>query len=158
MTSRWWSDDDQLLAALSDAFRESHDVPPGFVAAGKAAYAWHNIDAELAALTYDSATDGAGQRSTATTRTRVEPAPLRALTYASRGLRIHLEVGRNVLQGQVIPAQPGEIELRSANGPATTVTVDKVGWFTIKPTPTGPFRLYCRVAGGGSVITDWITL
>ena len=29
-------------------------VPPEFVEAGKNAFAWHNIDAELAQLTYDS--------------------------------------------------------------------------------------------------------
>jgi hypothetical protein len=30
-------------------------VPADFIEVGMAAYAWHNIDAELAALTYDSA-------------------------------------------------------------------------------------------------------
>ena len=47
-------DDDELLAALGEAIRAREEVPEWFVETGKNAYAWHNIDAELAQLTYDS--------------------------------------------------------------------------------------------------------
>ena len=52
MLDSW--DDEQLLAALREAMRAREAVPAGFVETGKSAYAWHNIDAELAQLTYDS--------------------------------------------------------------------------------------------------------
>ena len=50
-------DDEQLLAALGEAMRARREVPGWFVETGKNAYAWHNIDAELAQLTYDSLGD-----------------------------------------------------------------------------------------------------
>ena len=53
----WWDDDEELLALLRDALAEQHDVPARFVEAGKASFAWHSIDAELAALAYDSVAD-----------------------------------------------------------------------------------------------------
>jgi len=53
MASQWWTDDDQLLAALADAFREARAVPGELVEAANAAYTWRNIDAELANLTRD---------------------------------------------------------------------------------------------------------
>ena len=55
--SGWWDDDEELLALLRDALAEQRDVPARFVEAGKASYAWHSIDAELAALAYDSVAD-----------------------------------------------------------------------------------------------------
>ncbi len=51
-----WNDE-ALLAALRQALAARQAVPPEFVEAGKSAFAWHNIDAELAQLTYDSARD-----------------------------------------------------------------------------------------------------
>ncbi len=55
MPDTW--DDEQLLAALKESLRARQAVPPEFVEAAKNAYAWHNIDAELAQLTYDSIRD-----------------------------------------------------------------------------------------------------
>src|SRR5262249_56172362 len=49
--------DDELLAALRHAVAARQAVPAEFVAAAKNAFAWHNIDAELAQLTYDSIRD-----------------------------------------------------------------------------------------------------
>ena len=53
MSQQWWEDDDQLLAALGEALRPEHDVPAEFTAMAKAAFAWRDIDAELATLTYE---------------------------------------------------------------------------------------------------------
>ncbi len=50
-------DDERLLTALSEAMKERQAVPSWFVETAKNAYAWHNIDAELAQLTYDSNID-----------------------------------------------------------------------------------------------------
>lgn len=61
MSGRWWSDDDELLSALRAALREERDVPGHFVDAGKAVFTWHSIDAELAAITYDSLAEAAAR-------------------------------------------------------------------------------------------------
>ena len=50
------SDDDQLLAVLKESLQAQWQVPADFTEAGRSAYAWRNIDAELAELTYDSTT------------------------------------------------------------------------------------------------------
>ncbi len=106
MTSEWWNDDDTLLAAVTRAIREAEDVPPSIVEAGKMAFAWHNIDAELAALTYDSSRD---VLAGASTRSATEPAELRCLKFDASELSIELEIIGDVLHGQLVPAQPGEV-------------------------------------------------
>ena len=83
---------------------------------------------------------------------------LRALTFASPRLSIHLEVTREALHGQIVPEQSGEIEFRPAGGASRVITIDEVGWFVVQPVPTGSFRLRCHAADGTAVITDWITI
>src|SRR5215471_17098440 len=84
--------DEQLLAALGEAMRARQAVPEWFVEAGKNAYAWHNIDAELAQLTYDSDSDSARGHVAAV---RSETATIRALTFTSARLSIELEVAES---------------------------------------------------------------
>jgi len=97
-------DDEQLLGALREAMRAREAVPSWFVEMGKNAYAWHNIDAELAQLTYDS------QADTELAFVRSEAASIRALTFTSAHLSIELEVGKDSLLGQVIPPQAGTLK------------------------------------------------
>ncbi len=156
MTKQWWSNDDELFAAVDEALRELRDVPRRFVEAGKAAYAWHNVDVELAALTYDSAA-AAEREDRQLAITRAEPAPLRSLTFASARLRLEIELTHEALLGQVVPPQTATIELRTAVD-RRNIAVDELGWFTIRPIPTGSFRLLCRPSAGDAVLTDWITL
>ncbi len=151
MTEAW--DDEELLAALRQALGNRRAVPPEFVEAGQNAYAWHNIDAELAQLTYDStyAPEPAG-------RTRAEAASIRALTFTSARITIELEVTEDAVVGQVVPAQAATIEVQAHAHPDTHITSDEIGCFTIQPIPHGPFRLHCRAAGGIDVLTGWFTL
>ena len=155
MTGEWWNDDDALLAAVRDAIREAEDVPPDFVEAGRTAFAWHNIHAELAALTYDSLQDALAD---AETRSATEPAEPRCLIFDASELSIELEIIGDMLRGQLGPPQPGDVELRQASGPATRVEVNDVGHFSATPVPAGSFRLYCRSQRGQAVLTDWIRL
>ena len=46
-------DDDQLFGALSEALQARRAVPVRFVQAATLAYAWHDVDAELAGLSRD---------------------------------------------------------------------------------------------------------
>lgn len=157
MSIPWWRDDDQLLAVLDDALADARAVPAGFVDAGKAAYAWRTVDAELAALTYDSAKDAdlAGA-------IRAESATLRALTFASAELTIELDLTPETLLGQISPVQAGRVTAYAGDaGPGAaeigTAEIDELGFFTLRPVPDRPFRLLCRTSSGTTVLTGWVS-
>ena len=147
------SEDDRLLGMLRDAMRARQAVPAQFVETSKNAYAWHDIDAELAQLTYDSSRD---QERSASTRS--ETASVRALSFTSAHLSIELEVTEDALLGQVMPPGEGTIEAQTRAGGTTAAPIDEIGCFSIEPIPPSPFRLHCRTAGGTDVVTGWITL
>ena len=146
-------DDEDLLAALQQALAEREAVPPEFIEAAKNAFAWHNIDAELAELTYDSSRDSEPALST-----RAETASIRALTFTSAHLTLELEVTHDSLLGQIVPAQAGTIKVQLRDGSETTVPADRIGRFTIRPIPVGEFRLHCKTSADTDALTNWITL
>jgi hypothetical protein len=146
-------DDDQLLAVLKEALRAQRDVPAEFTEAGKNAYAWHNIDAELAQLTYDSLQDRAASPSV-----RSETASIRALTFTSDHLSIEIEVNEDSLLCQLVPTDEATVELQTRAGVVARIEVDEVGCFAIRPVPASPFRLSCQTTDGATVVTGWITL
>jgi hypothetical protein len=145
-------DDEQLLTALGEAMKARHAVPSWFTETGKNAYAWHNIDAELAQLTYDSRTD-----ADAMAVARSETASIRSLTFTSAHLSIELEVADGSLLGQVVPPQAGTLETHTKAG-MTTSRVDEAGFFAVEPIPPAPFLLRFRTTNGAYVMTGWITL
>jgi len=145
-------DDDELLAALGEAIQAREEVPEWFVETGKNAYAWHNIDAELARLTYDSSRD-----RDAFAVVRSEAASIRALTFTSAQLSVELEVTAGSLVGQIIPPRAGTLEVHTTAGVASS-PVDEIGCFAVTPIPNSPFRLRCRTEDGTDVLTGWITL
>jgi hypothetical protein len=145
--------DEQLLVALRQAVRARESVPADFVTAAKNAFAWHNIDAELAQLTYDSTRD-----LDLASSTRAETASIRALTFTSAHLMIELEVTVDSLIGQVVPGQPATVKVQPKVGAETAVTADEIGLFAIQPIPSGSFRLHCRTDTGVEVLTGWISL
>jgi hypothetical protein len=146
-------DDDRLLVALGQALRAREAVPSWFVETGRNAFAWHNIDAELAQLTYDSNED----RLQATVM-RSETASIRALTFTSAHLSVELEVTGNSLLGQLFPTREGELEIHTRAGEISMTDVDEIGCFSIDPIPESPFRLRCHTADGTNVLTGWITI
>ena len=151
MRNDW--DDERLLVALGEAIRARQAVPSWFVETGKSAFAWHNIDAELAQLTYDSYED---RREAAVMRS--ETASIRALTFTSPHLSVELEVTENSLLGQVIPPRAGALEIHTRAGEISTTEVDEIGCFAVDPIPDSPFRLRCHTADGTDVLTGWITI
>jgi hypothetical protein len=146
-------DDDELLAALRQAVLERAAVPAEFTEAAKNAFAWHNIDVELAQLTYDSARDTDGALAM-----RSESAAIRALTFTSRHLSIELEVGEESLLGQIVPTQSATIRVQPKDGGEAAFPADEIGCFSIRPIPAGEFRLHCRTAYGVDALTGWISL
>jgi len=151
VTDSW--DDEAILAALQEALRAREAVPPEYIEAAKSAFTWHNIDAELAQLTYDSTREPAEVLSV-----RAEAAPIRALTFSSAHLTIELEVTPDSLIGQVVPAQAATIVVQPSNGADTVFPTDETGCFSIRPIPPATFRLHCRTEAGLEVLTRSITL
>jgi hypothetical protein len=143
--------DEQLLAELREALNTAEQVPDGFVAAGKAAFAWRTVDAELAALAQE-ATD-----ADALAGVRAERAAVRALSFLASDISIELEVTPDALLGQLVPARPGTIEVQAQDGSRQAVTVDESGWFAIRPLPSAMFRLHLQTAND-NVITEWVRL
>jgi len=147
------TDDDRLLRELGTAVRDAGQVPESFLAAGRAAFAWRNVDLELAELT-----ELTELTAPAPVAVRAEPAPLLSFTFAARDLTIEVEASGEALMGQVVPARPGRIELRPAHGPTRDEPVDEVGWFAFRPPPSGMFRLYLHTTDGRQILTEWVTL
>ena len=147
-------EDADLLAELAKTIAHVDPVPPGLLAAAEASLILHTIDADLAALTYDSA--GSGDMAS------VRGAPsIRTLTFEAPEVTVELEaevVGpRRRLVGQLVPAQDGEIEVRHRGGVAS-VAVDALGRFVTTDIDPGPVSLRCRVRRGADPVvvdTEW---
>lgn len=150
--AKQWSDDD-IMGRLAQARQAVGGVPADFIAAGKAAFAWRDIDSELAELVYDSAFE----EELSAAPVRAERAHLRAMTFTSANLTIEIEITGEALLGQVVPMQDGEVDVITPEGKAQTGPIDDIGGFVIRPLPAGSFRLNCRTAGG-SISTSWLNI
>jgi hypothetical protein len=153
----YWNDE-LLLAALRESLRARQDVPLWFTEAGVGAYAWRNIDAQLAQLTYDSGRDQDLENVIRSAGTRSEPASIHTLTFTSVRLSIELEVTAHSLVGQIIPPRQGTVEQQTSDGETVTTPIDEIGCFYIQPVPRDSFRLRCRTRDGIDVVTNWFTV
>lgn len=143
--------DDDLLAELRQAASRFDPVPADVVAGARAAFVWRSMDTELAELVADTSQQDrvpAGVRG-------AEPA---MLSFEAPSLVMELEIlpergGRRVL-GQLVPPQPGRIEVRHAGG-TLQVDVDAVGRFSAGDVMPGPVSLRCQPSVGSPVETDW---
>lgn len=145
-----WESDEAMLRELSAALAEAAEVPPEFLAAARAAYAWRTVDAELVLLTsYDSFLDEglAGRARSA--------AIARQLVFDAEGFSVQVEVTGAGVTGQVLPGGPGRVELLTAGGVAERAEFDELGCFLLGPPPPGPVRFRCEV-GGTTLVTDWV--
>lgn len=145
-------DDEQLLTELRAALDGFDVVPESVRAAARDAFTWRTIDAELAALSYDSFMDDkelAGVRSGGDA--------VRMLTFEAEQLTVEVEVEHGRLIGQLVPPQGGQVEVRHSGG-SMTVEADEVGRFVAEPVPRGPFSLRCHTETATAIVTDWIVL
>ena len=150
--------DDELTARLRLAV--TSDGPPAAVLdAAKAAFTWRTIDAELAALTYDSVLD---DHALAGVRGGDGP---RQLTFERGELSLELEVveigDRRRLTGQVVAGPLAELSLQhSDQSGALAVATDHLGRFHLDEVAPGPARFLFRLAGATTtdVLTDWVTI
>jgi hypothetical protein len=155
MSQQWWTDDDQLLAALGAALQSERSVPAEFILVGKAAFSGRGIDAELATLIYDPVVDGAQPELAGA---RPEPPSLRHLTFTSGELTLEIAVTQDAILGQLVPPGRGRVKARTADGTTVTAVIDQGGGFTIRPVPPSSFRLYCHTTNGAGVLTNWLIL
>jgi hypothetical protein len=144
------AEDDILIEELRAAVKRIDPVSPEMMAAARSSFMWRTIDAELAQLAHDSVLD----EQPVLTRGVAAPA---LLTFEAPDLTVEVETitadAGWRLHGQLVPAQPGEIEIRHPAG-ITTVTADEMGRFAAAGPHRGPVSLRCR-ARDATVDTDW---
>ena len=152
MCNGW--DDEQLLIRSERSDKGTPGGPFLVRRDGNNADAWHNIDAELAQLTYDS--NDVDKREAAVVRS--ETASVEFLTFTSADLTMELKVAGSSLLGQVLPPRSGTLQNHTRAGAIIMAEVDEIGRFTLDPSPDSPFRLRGRMADGADLLTGWITL
>ncbi|MEP7054752.1 MAG: hypothetical protein ABI912_05845 [Actinomycetota bacterium] len=146
------TDDEQLLAELRAALSDQDPVPGTVTAAARAAYAWRSIDAELAALCYDSLLD---DKDLAGVRSAGDAA--RMLSFEADALSVEISIEGARIIGQLDPPQAGEIEVRHRGG-LILVPADELGRFACDSIQHGPVSLRCLTSSATPVVTDWIVL
>ena len=148
-------DDDELEQELRHAEQLLDPVPARLMRGAADLFGWRTIDADLAALVFDSA-DAA---TAAAVRGSDQP---RLLTFRAGELSIELELTGTAqergIAGRLIPAQQAEIEVRFGDQ-RLTVTADALGRFTLTSAGSGPVSLRLRPGGPASrqVVTEWIS-
>ena len=144
--------DDELLELVGRALRAAEPVPDRVMAGARAAWTWRTIDAELAELVFDSATELTGVRSEDTAR---------QLTFRAPGVEIEVMVVDDATRrivGQLIP--PGEFAVQLAIGDRVIEeATDRLGRFSFEPVPPGPVRISVMAADGAKIVsTEWVLL
>jgi hypothetical protein len=150
-------DDNVLLNRLHDMF-SAHDAPPATVIGlAQGLYGLRHLDAELAALTSDSAVDAP---EVAVRRSGTD---VRLLTFESAELAIEIEVSgtgrsRRVV-GQLVPGGPATLEARQPSAPQPRhAQADDRGRFEFESLAPEPLSLTWRRPGSRPVTTEWTGL
>jgi hypothetical protein len=152
-------DDNVLMTRLSEMFTR-HDAPPAdVVGLAQRLYGMRELDAELAALTADSAVD----EFAVAVRGGGSSGGVRLLTFESAELAIEIEVSgtgrtRRVV-GQVVPGGSATLEARQPSAPEPRrAEADARGRFEFDGLAPEPLRLTWRRPGSRPVTTQWTGL
>lgn len=149
-----WDDDDSLLEDLGAALRGVAPASAAMLAAGEAAYAWRTVDAELAALSYDSHLDGELALRGGAVRAGL---PTRSLVFEGRAFSVDIEITPETLLGQLLPPVLGQVVVITAEGEAGRAEVDERGRFRLPSPPPGLIRLRCETPTG-TLVTGWVQI
>jgi hypothetical protein len=148
--------DDRLIEELRGAARRFDPLPAPVQEAARASLTWRTVDAELAALAFDSAIE-----PSTTVRSGGDS---RLLAFSAPGFSVEMEVAaigvRRRLVGQVVPPQVARIEVRHPGG-VVIVEADKLGRFSAEGVSAGPVSLRCHPPAGttdSAIITEWVLL
>jgi hypothetical protein len=145
------SDDDALQETLGIALRQAEAVPNTVMAAARGAFTWRTIDAELASIVFDSATELTGVR---------DHGGPRQLTFRAPGIEIEVmmaDPSTRRLVGQLVPGQETTVRLEGTLG-SIEQGADRFGRFSFDAVPHGPVRLSVLGAEGRATNTDWVVL
>jgi hypothetical protein len=154
MSKRTDYTENELLELIGKGVRESDPVPTDVTEFAAAAFSWRNIDAELAAMAFDSADEDlpAGVRSSGAER---------SLSFESPTISIDIEYRADTRRviGQVSPAQVATVEIHHRSGTVTTET-DELGRFTFEGLDPGPVSVVIRTHGDEPEVvkTEWTVL
>nr|WP_062342362.1 hypothetical protein [Herbidospora sakaeratensis] len=135
---------DDLEEELRHAAAVLDPLPDDAVQIAVDAFVTHALDAELAALSFDSLDEPALVRSGETPR---------LLTFSVPGLSIEVEIIAGRLLGQLLPPQEAAVVV---NG-RLPLAVDAFGRFEADGIPAGSLSLRCE-APGRTVVTEWLTV
>ncbi|MEU8146648.1 hypothetical protein [Nonomuraea sp. NPDC048901] len=137
---------------LEDELREIAEVldpvPPALLEDAMQAFTLRTLDAELAALTFDSWDE---EPSARVVRGAGQP---RLLTFEAGGVAVELEVSAARLVGRLSPEGPAEIGLQRPDE-VLLVRSDELGRFTADGLVRGPLRLRVTPDGGAPIVTSW---
>ena len=147
--------DDELAEELRRLAARLDPVPPELLTAAAGAFAWRDIDAQLAELVFDSLLD-------VDDATQVRGSPERRLvSFTGGGVTLDIEVTTTgparTIMGQIVPPQRGAVDVRRQQE-TITIEADELGRFRSGPLPPGPLSLRLRPAEGTPVVTDWLAL
>lgn len=141
-----------LLAMLRKGLEETDSVPSDVAAFARAAFTWRDIDAELAALDFDSAEEGvpSGVRTSTT---------VRMMSFQAGQWIIDVEydevAGR--LIGATSPPARYSVDLHTSGATFTTES-DDLGRFTADGVAPGPLGMVLRFTRGQVIKTQWVVL
>ena len=150
----WDNSDDALMQALREAVARERAVPEHVMQAAKDAFDWRGAEAELEllSLSFDSLlVDAVGVRGPG-------PDSPRMLVFAGEDLTVELEIGQDVLMGQVVPARPDLVILECADGRVDEADADEAGFFLLRRPAKGPVRLKWPHREGTGAVTGWISI
>ncbi|MFG2516390.1 hypothetical protein [Streptomyces sp. NPDC048584] len=140
-------DTDLLEEELRQAAAVLDPLPPALLQLAVDAYALHDLDARVAELTFDSLVDAIPVRG-------ATDVP-RMLTFTAGEVTLDVEVTAEGLLGQVLPPQPGRVEVLGGPSQAVSLTADDLGRFATTDPPAGPFALRLHT-GADVVVTEWL--
>jgi len=145
--------DDALLAMLGELLSTRNEPPAELVEIGKGLFTWRTVDAELAAVSFDSLVDAGSS-------TRAADGP-RMLVFAAGEHAVDVEVlagpeGRRLI-GQLTPPGPAEVRLRTMSEVVHT-DADDLGRFVLPLGPPSVAALWWTVPSGGAYVSTAVVL
>lgn len=153
MASDWFSDDDQLFDALTDAANAAGPAPVDVVAAAKAVFTMRSLDAELALATRGSRDD---DQSSGTSRPGA--VPIRSLVFGSDEITLDIDVLPETLVGQISPAHAGRIVVSSRGDEGVQGEIDEDGMFIVARGAPGEVQFRVEPKDVPGFETQWTLL
>jgi hypothetical protein len=147
---------DPTLEMLRAAIATVDPVPAGLVAMARESLTWRTIDAELAALVFDSAVDEVVGVRSALGPGAAEQVRSMSFETATGAIELEADIARGRVVGQVVPARSSPIELRHPGGTIVDRS-DDLGRFRFEGVPRGPVRITV-VGEPAAITTEWFVL